>query len=53
MLVVGHDSIVSIKASSWSERLDGLVAKGQWIEALALGLDLHQGAKVTTSLEPC
>jgi hypothetical protein len=43
LLLLGTELLVKVTARSWAERLDALVAQGQWIEALALGLDLYDG----------
>lgn len=43
LLLMGVDRIIEANVLSWSERVNALVDKGQWIEALALALDFYEG----------
>jgi hypothetical protein len=39
--LLGADTVVSVRSQRWSERLQTMVAEGEWVSALALALDTH------------
>ena len=43
LLLLGNGSVVVVKVMTWSDRVDALIAAGQWIDALALALDFYDG----------
>jgi hypothetical protein len=44
LFILGRSAIMMSRVLGWNDRVDTLVASGNWIEALALALDYFESA---------